>query len=65
MLALLRGGNSRADAARIDLSVPVATAQYVVMDTELTGLDYKLDSIVSVGAVKMIRKVACVPAWAG
>lgn len=36
-----------------DLSAPVAQARYVAFDTELTGLDPKKDSIVSVGAVAM------------
>ena len=39
--------------ARIDESIPVADMRYVVIDTELTGLDEKRDSIVSIGAIKM------------
>ncbi len=38
---------------KIDTSVPISEAQYVVLDTELTGLDEKKDSIVSIGAVRM------------
>jgi DNA polymerase-3 subunit epsilon len=37
----------------VDLALPIGAARYVVMDTELTGLDVKRDSIVSVGAVGM------------
>jgi DNA polymerase-3 subunit epsilon len=37
----------------VDLAAPVDAARYVVMDTELTGLDSKKDSIISVGAVVM------------
>ena len=33
--------------------VPIGEAAYVVVDTELTGLDPKKDSIISIGAVKM------------
>jgi len=33
--------------------VPIGEAGYVVVDTELTGLDPKKDSIISIGAVKM------------
>lgn len=43
-------GGERREA---DLSMPVAKARYVAFDTELTGLDPKQDSIVSVGAVAM------------
>jgi DNA polymerase III subunit epsilon len=38
---------------RIDEKTPVAAASYVVVDTELTGLDEKKDSIVSLGAVRI------------
>ncbi len=38
---------------RIDLRTPIAEARFVVVDTELTGLDENKDSIVSVGAVRM------------
>ncbi len=37
----------------IDRRTPIAGARYVVLDTELTGLDENRDSIVSVGAVRM------------
>ena len=35
------------------MSLPIDSAPYVVMDTELTGLDFRKDSIVSVGALRM------------
>jgi len=38
---------------RADLNVPIHEAKYVVIDTELTGLNIKKDSIISIGAVKM------------
>ncbi|MBI5631941.1 MAG: 3'-5' exonuclease [Nitrospirae bacterium] len=38
----------------MDLSMPIDSAPYVVMDTELTGLDFRNDSIVSVGALRML-----------
>ena len=37
----------------IDPKMPITDVPYVVVDTELTGLDEKKDSIVSVGAVRM------------
>ncbi|NTU43291.1 MAG: 3'-5' exonuclease [Nitrospirales bacterium] len=37
----------------IDRDMPITSAGYVVMDTELTGLDEKKDSIISMGAVRM------------
>jgi DNA polymerase-3 subunit epsilon len=37
----------------IDESTPISNARFVVVDTELTGLDEKKDSIVSIGAVRM------------
>jgi DNA polymerase-3 subunit epsilon len=33
--------------------IPITEANYVVLDTELTGLDRKKDAILSVGALKM------------
>jgi DNA polymerase-3 subunit epsilon len=38
---------------RINLAVNLEDAQYIIFDTELTGLNLKKDSIVSIGAVKM------------
>ncbi|MBI5640535.1 MAG: 3'-5' exonuclease [Nitrospirae bacterium] len=35
------------------LSLLIENADYVVIDTELTGLDLKKDSVVSIGAVRM------------
>jgi len=35
------------------LNLPIGNGKYVVMDTELTGLDPKKDSIVSIGCIKM------------
>lgn len=37
----------------IDMHTPIEKAPYIVVDTELTGLDIKKDSIISIGAVKM------------
>jgi DNA polymerase-3 subunit epsilon len=34
--------------------IPMTDAHYVVLDTELTGLDKKKDAIISVGALKMV-----------
>lgn len=43
-----------ADDPLWELDLPVQEIRAVVIDTELTGLDRKRDSIVSMGAVKMI-----------
>ncbi len=37
----------------VDHATPIENARYLVMDTELTGLDKNKDSIVSVGALAM------------
>ena len=50
MLALFNRGTAETG---VDLALPLEAARYVVMDTELTGLDARKDSIVSVGAVGM------------
>jgi DNA polymerase-3 subunit epsilon len=36
------------------VKTPITDVHYVVVDTELTGLDEKKDSIVSIGAVRMV-----------
>ena len=41
------------DFEQVDPNAPVQEARYVVFDTELTGLNIKKDSIVSIGALKM------------
>ncbi|OGW50228.1 MAG: hypothetical protein A2078_03945 [Nitrospirae bacterium GWC2_57_9] len=41
------------DETVLDLCAPIDEVCYVVLDTELTGLDVKKDSIVSIGAVRM------------
>lgn len=38
---------------RFDPARPLAGAGFVAFDTELTGLDFKRDSIISIGAVRM------------
>jgi DNA polymerase-3 subunit epsilon len=40
-------------AARVDKDTPIRDAPYVVVDTELTGLDEKVDRVVSIGAFRM------------
>jgi DNA polymerase-3 subunit epsilon len=52
MISLLKLGTHRRSPA-LDDATPVEDAAFVVIDTELTGLDGKKDSIVSVGAVRM------------
>jgi DNA polymerase-3 subunit epsilon len=39
--------------AVVDPGLPIEKIPFVVVDTELTGLDLKNDSVVSVGAIKM------------
>lgn len=38
---------------RTDLGCDIRTARFIVLDTELTGLNEKKDSIISIGAVRM------------
>ncbi|HET6515090.1 MAG TPA: 3'-5' exonuclease [Thermodesulfovibrionales bacterium] len=38
----------------IDETLPVGKVRYVIIDTELTGLDEKRDSIVSMAAIRMV-----------
>jgi DNA polymerase III subunit epsilon len=40
-------------ASSIDQSLPITDMRYTVIDTELTGLNEKKDSILSIGAVRM------------
>ena len=54
MLGLFRQRHpATAEGGAIDLSLPIGECRYVVMDTELTGLSLRNDSIVSLGAVSM------------
>ena len=48
-----RFGDGLCASSGIDMSMPLDCAPYVVMDTELTGLNFRNDSIVSVGALRM------------
>lgn len=47
-------GFSKLGKAHRNGDVPIGNARYVVVDTELTGLNDKWDSIVSIGAIKML-----------
>lgn len=41
-------------SAGMDMSMPIDSAPFVVIDTELTGLNFRNDSIVSIGALRMM-----------
>jgi DNA polymerase III subunit epsilon len=47
----VKGGSIRGKGGE---RIPLRDIPYVILDTELTGLDRKRDSIVSVGALKML-----------
>ncbi|MFZ5997816.1 MAG: PolC-type DNA polymerase III [Nitrospirota bacterium] len=47
-------GFNRKKTAGVDRQCSISETRYVVIDTELTGLDEKRDSIVSLGAVRMV-----------
>ncbi len=45
---------SHREAARaLDRKAPLAETDFVVFDTELTGLNFKKDTLISIGAIKM------------
>lgn len=46
MLGLIKKKNMRTERQK-----PFTEANYVVVDTELTGLDERRDSIISIGAI--------------
>lgn len=59
MLDFFKGKKSKFNpgvfhSAPIDDGLPINEIRAVVLDTELTGLDRKRDTIVSIGAVKMV-----------
>ncbi len=40
----------------LDKAIPITEAGYVVIDTELTGLNTRKDAIISIGAVRMLGR---------
>lgn len=53
MFGLLTRNSADLAACGIDEKTLISECRYVVLDTELTGLDVKKDSIVSIGAIAM------------
>src|SRR3990172_7673810 len=51
MFGLMKGKKA---GLLVDEETSITDVRYVVVDTELTGLDEKKDSIVSIGAVRMV-----------
>jgi DNA polymerase-3 subunit epsilon len=55
MLGFIRKKNPPKNDFRVDKKLPLKKVTYAFIDTELTGLNEKTDSIISIGALKMIE----------